>query len=126
MRQSLFCGLRLARSRPVSSPSQPTSTGGRAVATAPARSRARRDVATRLPGKPSAPAGYKAVERNGTTLYCTKVANLGTKFKQEVCMTQEEYDEVQRRGENMRQDLRKSVGICGGGTGPFACKGGEG
>jgi len=74
--------------------------------------------------KPSAPPGYKAVERNGTTLYCAKVASLGTKFKQEVCMTQDEYDEVQRRGESVRQDLRNSTKICAGGTGPSSCSGG--
>jgi len=74
--------------------------------------------------KPSTPAGYKAVERNGTTLYCTKVATLGTKFKQEICMTQDEYDEVQRRGENVRQDLRQTTKMCSGGTGPSSCSGG--
>jgi hypothetical protein len=74
--------------------------------------------------KAGVPAGYKAVERNGTTLYCTNVASLGTKFKREVCMTQDEYDEVQRRGEDVRQDLRKSTRICGGGTGPSSCSGG--
>ena len=73
--------------------------------------------------KPSVPPGYKAVERNGTTLYCTRVANLGTKFKQEVCMTQDEYDEVQRRGENVRQDLRQTTKMCGGGSGVGSCNG---
>jgi len=75
------------------------------------------------PGKASVPSGYKAVERNGATLYCTRVASLGTKFKQEVCMTQDEYDEVQRRGESARQDLRKSTAICAGGSGVSSCNG---
>jgi len=75
------------------------------------------------PNKVSAPAGYKAVERNGTTLYCAKVSTLGTKFKQEICMTQDEYDEVQRRGENVRQDLRQTTKMCAGGTGAFSCSG---
>ncbi len=74
--------------------------------------------------KASAPPGYKAVERDGTMLYCTKVATVGTKLKQEICMTQDEYDEVQRRGENVRQDLRQTTKMCGGGTGPFSCSGG--
>jgi hypothetical protein len=73
--------------------------------------------------KASVPAGYKAVERHGTTLYCTRVASLGTKFKQEVCMTQDEYAEVQRRGENARQDLRKSTTMCAGGSGVASCNG---
>ena len=76
--------------------------------------------------KASVPPGYKSVERDGTTFLCTKVASLGTKFKREFCMTQPEYDEMQRRNEGMRQNLRKTTGICGGGSGPFACKGGEG
>ncbi len=57
-------------------------------------------------------------------LYCTKVATVGTKFKQEICMTQDEYDEVQRRGENVRQDLRQTTKMCSGGTGPSSCSGG--
>lgn len=76
--------------------------------------------------KASVPPGYKSVERDGTTFLCTKVASLGTKFKREFCTTQPEYDEMQRRNEGMRQDLRKSVGICSGGSGAFACKGGDG
>jgi hypothetical protein len=75
------------------------------------------------PHKPSVPPGYKAVERNGTTLYCTRVASLGTKFKQEVCMTQDEYDELQRRGESVRQDLRQTTKMCGGGSGFGSCNG---
>lgn len=81
---------------------------------------------TAVVAKASVPPGYKSVERDGTTFLCTKVASLGTKFKREFCMTQAEYDEMQRRNEGMRQDLRKSVGICSGGAGPFACKGGDG
>jgi hypothetical protein len=75
------------------------------------------------PGKANVPPGYKAVERNGTTLYCTRVASLGTKFKREVCMTQDEYDEVRRRGESARQELRKSTTICAGGSGVSSCNG---
>ena len=74
--------------------------------------------------KSTAPAGYKTVERNGTTLYCAKVSTLGTKFKQEICMTPDEYEEVQRRGENVRQDLRQGTKMCAGGTGAFSCSGG--
>ena len=81
---------------------------------------------TAVVAKASVPPGYKSVERDGTTILCTKVASLGTKFKRELCMTQTEYDEMQRRNEGMRQNLRKTTGICGGGSGPFACKGGEG
>ena len=69
------------------------------------------------------PPGYKVVERNGTTLFCTRVALLGTKFKQEICMTRDEYAEVQRRGEKMRQDLRQTTKMCQGGSGFASCNG---
>lgn len=84
-------------------------------------------VAATAPDRRSGvPAGYKSVERDGTTLYCTKVATLGTKFKKELCMTPDEYDEMQRRNEGMRQDLRKSTSMCSGGSGAFACSGNSG
>jgi len=84
------------------------------------------EPSTAMVTKASVPPGYKSVEREGTTLLCTKVASLGAKFKREFCMTRLEYDEMQRRNEGMRQDLRKSTGICSGGSGPSACKGGDG
>ena len=119
--------------------SQPTSAPAPAAVSIPAAEAARMavlnpDAASAMPGtleppaagvsKASVPPGYKSVERDGTTFLCTKVATLGTKFKRELCMTQSEYDEMERRNEGMRQDLRKSVGICSGGSGPFSCKGG--
>lgn len=99
----------------------PTAPAAPAIAavTAPAATPAtpaRKNVASKPPG-------YKVVERNGTTLFCTQVASLGTKFKQEICMTQDEYDEVQRRGESVRQDLRQSTKMCGGGSGVGSCNG---
>ena len=75
--------------------------------------------------KSSVPPGYKSVERDGTTFLCTKVATLGTKFKQELCMTRDEYAELQRRNEGMRQDLRKTTSMCNGGSGPFSCSGNQ-
>jgi len=75
--------------------------------------------------KASVPPGYKSVERDGATFLCTKVATLGTKFKQEFCFTRDEYDEMQRRNEGMRQDLRKTTSMCSGGAGPFSCSGNQ-
>jgi hypothetical protein len=108
---TLLCAIAVltgCASRPVTPPSPATPAAATLVATS---------------SKVSAPPGYKAVERNGTWLYCTRVASLGTKFKQEVCMTQEQYAEVQRRGENARQELRKSTRICAGGSGISSCNG---
>jgi hypothetical protein len=73
--------------------------------------------------KVTRPPGYKVVERNGTTLFCTFVATLGTNLKQEICMTQDEYAEVQRRGESVRQDLRQATKMCAGGSGVGSCNG---
>jgi hypothetical protein len=75
--------------------------------------------------KSSAPAGYKAVERDGTMFYCAKLATLGSKFKREVCMTGDEYVDLQRRNEGMRQDLCKTTSMRAGGSGAFSCSGAE-
>jgi hypothetical protein len=74
-------------------------------------------------GKARAPAGYKTVERSGVTFFCTNVATVGTKFKKEICMTEGEYVELQRRGASVRQDMQKNATICGGAVGG-ACGGG--
>jgi len=68
---------------------------------------------TAVVAKASVPPGYKSVERDGTTILCTKVASLGTKFKRELCMTQTEYDEMQRRNEGMRQNLPPASAVAG-------------
>jgi hypothetical protein len=102
-----------------SQPSAPTPAPVPATAAAPAPVAA---PAASASAKARAPAGYKAVERNGVTFFCTNVATVGTKFKKEVCMTESEYAEVERRGENVRQDMQKNAGVCGAGGG--ACGGG--
>lgn len=73
--------------------------------------------------KVARPPGYKVVERNGTTYFCTRVATLGTSLKRDICMTEDEYAEVQRRGENVRQDLRQATKMCTGGSGVGSCNG---
>lgn len=70
------------------------------------------------------PSGYKLVERDGTRLLCTRTTTLGSRFPKEICMTEAEYVELERSNEGSRQDLRKGIGICGGGTGVGSCSGG--
>jgi len=111
----LMCALALNLLAGCASAPAPTS----AALAAPATDAVAIAAATRA----AAPPGYKRVERDGATLLCTTVASLGTRFKKDVCMTQDEYDEVVRRGESMRQDLRQSTKICGGGSGISSCNG---
>ena len=58
-------------------------------AMAPATAVTSEPSTTAVAAKASVPPGYKSVERDGTTFFCTKVASLGTKFKREFCMTQD-------------------------------------
>jgi hypothetical protein len=75
------------------------------------------DMRTRVPP------GYRLVERDGVRLLCTRTTTLGSRFQKEICMTEAEYVEFEARNEGMRQDLRKSIGICGGGSGVGSCSG---
>ena len=102
-------------SQPASAPTAvtiPAADAARMAVLNPALASATADTlepSTALATKASVPPGYKSVERDGTTFICTKVASLGTKFKREFCMTQPEYDEMQRRNEGMRQIGRAHV-----------------
>lgn len=69
------------------------------------------------------PQGYKLVVRDDTEYLCTKTTKLGSRFPQEFCMTRSQYMDILARGELMRQDLRKTIGVCGGGAGAFSCNG---
>jgi hypothetical protein len=102
--------------------SSPAPTSPVATSPAPAALNAAAPVAEKATNV-IRPPGYRLVERNGTTLFCTRVTTIGTKFKQEICMTRDEYEELQRRGENVRQDLRQATKMCGGGSGVGSCNG---
>jgi len=51
------------------------------------------------------PAGYKAREIDGETVYCRKSTPLGSRFPTEVCMTVAQYEESVRQRDGLRQEL---------------------
>lgn len=58
------------------------------------------------------PPGYKDVNRNGVRYFCKSMTTLGSRFSQQICMTEDEYREVKRRGESVRTDLERSTTVC--------------
>jgi hypothetical protein len=108
------------------------------VAPEPSMSVAARPVAPKQAGdsiqasdtvevKRSAPNGYRAATHDGTLVYCKSTTTLGSRLKKEVCMTPEQYKELEQTGERNRQELRKSIGICSGGAAGFTnCSGNGG
>lgn len=60
------------------------------------------------------PSGYKQKKLGSNTVYCKKDTTLGTRFPTEMCFTEDELKEMQRRGEDMRTNKQKVSGLCGG------------
>lgn len=71
------------------------------------------------PAKPAStvkvPSGFKAKTRNGQTVYCKKVAQIGSRFEQETCMTEAEAAELARKADSDRDQFRRNQTICGTG-----------
>jgi hypothetical protein len=61
------------------------------------------------------PSGYRAKARNGETVYCKKVARIGSNLETETCMTAAQADELARRTEWERQEFRRNQAVCGTG-----------
>jgi hypothetical protein len=72
----------------------------------------------------SAPTGYRAATHDGELVYCKSTTTLGSRLKKEVCMTPEQHKDLEQTSERNRQELKKSIGICSGGTGFGSCNGG--
>ena len=70
------------------------------------------------------PPGYRSVTRNGVRLFCKKTVTLGSRFPEDICLTEDQYNQVQQNAEQARQELRRGVSTCSGGTGPSSCSGG--
>ncbi len=62
------------------------------------------------------PSGYSAKTRDGETVYCKKVARIGTNIATETCMTAAQAEEMARRAAFERQEFRQNQAVCG--TGP--------
>ena len=59
--------------------------------------------------------GYKAKQKGGTTVYCKKIAKVGTNFAQETCMTEAEMKQLAERTEQDREAFRRNQTLCGTG-----------
>ncbi|HZF16815.1 MAG TPA: hypothetical protein VE046_12820 [Steroidobacteraceae bacterium] len=70
------------------------------------------------------PSGYRAKKLGANTVYCKKDTTLGTRFPTEFCFTEDELKEMERRGDDMRQNKLKNQGLCGGAS--TACGNGSG
>lgn len=95
----------------------PTAPGPAAVAAA---AKPAAPAAADATGKTSDPAtvldGFKAKTRNGETVYCKKIARIGSNFATETCMTAAEAEELERRTDFERQEFRRNQAICGTGN----------
>jgi len=60
------------------------------------------------------PSGYRPKVVGATTVYCRRETPLGSRFSQQVCYTQDELEEIQRRAADVRQDKNRASGLCGG------------
>lgn len=63
--------------------------------------------------RPKAPPGYKLGKRyeDGTYVYCREFSRVGTRFKEKLCLTPEEYEDVERRNQKMRESMQQPI-IC--------------
>jgi hypothetical protein len=99
-----------------SQPAAPTVPATAAVAAAskpaaPATADAKRNAVVTA----KVPSGYSAKTRNGETVYCKKVARIGSNLATETCMTTAQADELARRTDWERQEFRRNQAVCGTG-----------
>jgi hypothetical protein len=110
-----------------SSPATPTGSLA-APAAAPAPITASKP-ATASTAKPSATTaskypGYKTKQKNGQTFYCKKLAQIGSRFEDETCLTEAEMKTLMEQADSDRSMLRRSQNTCtmsggaNGGCGP--------
>ena len=71
------------------------------------------DATAKADVQPAVLSGYKPKTRNGETVYCKKVARIGSNFATETCMTAAEAEQLERQAELDRTLLRKNQTICG-------------
>ena len=59
--------------------------------------------------------GYKKKNKGGEVVYCKNDAVLGTRLSEEMCFSEAELDEIERRNEQVNSELRQNMGrhICG-------------
>ncbi len=68
------------------------------------------------------PLGYRVAKKNGQTYYCRDEKPIGSNIPHTVCLTPDEYAQVQEQAEVQRQDVRRHSAVCGSVAG--VCGGG--
>ena len=83
------------------------------------------DAAPAAPAAPAAAAGatasttaatypgYKVKQYKGRTLYCKRTKQIGTRFENEICMTETELKRFMEAAERDREELRRTQSKCG-------------
>ena len=59
--------------------------------------------------------GYKEKTYNGGTVYCKKVAKIGSRFEEETCMTGPEMERMMQQAEADKVQFRRNQTLCGTG-----------
>ena len=59
--------------------------------------------------------GYKAKQRDGATVYCKKMAKIGSNFTEEYCMSGAEMERLESQAEDDRAQFRRNQTLCGTG-----------
>jgi hypothetical protein len=101
--------------------SQPQDTTATAPAVAPVATATPAPVAAPQEGAAAKTAavkvypGYKAKQKNGTTMYCKKVARIGSNFTDEMCLTAADMDALNDKAQEDREAFRRNQTICGTG-----------
>ncbi len=76
-------------------------------------------TATAAPGQPAPavkpPHGFRLVRRNGQDYYCRSEATIGSKFKETLCYTPEQLQEIEQRADEVMDVIGKGCtgGACG-------------
>jgi Tfp pilus assembly protein FimV len=109
----LLAGCATPPSAPETSAPAPVATTA-AVAT-PARAVAPAAEPVAVQAETKSYPGYKKKTRDGQTVYCKKVAKIGSRFEEETCMTGQEMEALAERAEQDRQEFRRNSTICGTG-----------
>jgi len=73
------------------------------------------DATAKADVQPAVLSGYKPKTRNGETVYCKKVARIGSNFATETCMSAAEAEELERKAESDREQFRRNQTLCGTG-----------
>jgi hypothetical protein len=100
-----------ASAAPVAAAVAPAVPAAAPAAASPASDAAAGTAASSVKSYP----GYKMKQKDGVTVYCKKVAKIGSRFEEETCMTPAEMEQMAQKAEEDRQQFRRNQTLCGTG-----------